>query len=116
MPKKPTFMFTICQNESLGFIGGDVVDMGSARWPRVGYLESRSRERDQHVSQYGPWSMTLSAPPNIVVPRYDDAVALLRTLSGPNGIHASLSEGTNYRAVFARDGVMAGVAGLLVGD
>jgi hypothetical protein len=60
--------------------------------------------------------MTLSAPPNVAVPRYDDAVALLRTLSGPNGIRASLSEATNYRAVFARDAVMAGVAGLLVGD
>ena len=46
----------------------------------------------------------------------DAAVALLRVLSTPAGIHASLSDTANYRAVFARDGVMAGVAGLLLGD
>ncbi len=46
----------------------------------------------------------------------DPAVALLRALSGPAGIHASLSDTANYRAVFARDGVMAGIAGLLLGD
>ena len=44
------------------------------------------------------------------------AVALLHTLSGAVGIHASLSDTANYRAVFARDAVMAGVAGLLLGD
>lgn len=45
-----------------------------------------------------------------------DAVALLRALSGPHGIHASLAHTANYRAVFARDAVMAGVAGLLLED
>ena len=46
----------------------------------------------------------------------DAAATLLRALSSPAGIHASLSGTANYRAVFARDGVMAGVAGLLLGD
>ncbi len=41
---------------------------------------------------------------------------LLRTLSGPQGIHASQASTANYRAIFSRDGVMAGVAGLLLGD
>ena len=50
------------------------------------------------------------------VPRLDEAVALLRALAGPHGIHASLAETANYRAVFTRDAVMAGVAGLLLGD
>ena len=45
---------------------------------------------------------------------YDDAVALLVALSGSDGIHASLAGPANYRAVFARDAVMAGIAGLLV--
>ncbi|GJG87050.1 hypothetical protein tb265_22310 [Gemmatimonadetes bacterium T265] len=49
-------------------------------------------------------------------PAASAAVELLRALSGPAGIHASLSDTANYRAVFARDGVMAGVAGLLLGD
>lgn len=44
------------------------------------------------------------------------AVALLRSLSGPHGIHASQSSTANYRAIFARDAVMAGIAGLLLGD
>ena len=47
---------------------------------------------------------------------YDDALVLLRALSGPHGIHASRSNTANYRAVFARDAVMAGVAGLLADD
>lgn len=46
----------------------------------------------------------------------DRALELLRTLSGHDGIHASQVEAANYRAVFARDAVMAGVAGLLVRD
>ena len=43
---------------------------------------------------------------------------MLRTLCGPSGIHASASiESTaNYRAIFARDAVMAGIAGLLLDD
>jgi hypothetical protein len=47
---------------------------------------------------------------------YDDARALLRELAGPHGIHASASAEANYRAVFTRDAVMAGVAGLIIGD
>jgi hypothetical protein len=47
---------------------------------------------------------------------YEGAVELLRVLSGPHGIHASSSATANYRAVFARDAVMAGVAGLLIED
>lgn len=50
--------------------------------------------------------------------RYDQAMGLLQALSGPNGIQASLSKSATaeYRAVFARDAVMAGIAGLLAGD
>ena len=44
------------------------------------------------------------------------AIALLRALSGPTGIRASLSTTANYDAVFTRDAVMAGIAGLLAGD
>jgi hypothetical protein len=44
------------------------------------------------------------------------ALALLRALSGPHGIHASQAAVANYRAVFTRDAVMAGAAGLLAGD
>ena len=47
------------------------------------------------------------------VPRYQDAVTLLNALSGPWGIRASASTHANYGAVFARDAVMAGIAGLL---
>ncbi|MES3033547.1 MAG: glycoside hydrolase 100 family protein [Gemmatimonadota bacterium] len=50
------------------------------------------------------------------VPHHAEAVTLLRALSGPRGIHASQASTANYRAIFARDGVMAGVAGLLLGD
>ena len=46
----------------------------------------------------------------------DDARALLRALSGPHGIRASSSSSANYGAVFARDAVMAGIAGLLADD
>ena len=49
-------------------------------------------------------------------PLHDEAVRLLRSLSGPHGIRASLSTTANYAAVFARDAVMAGVAGLLTED
>ena len=43
-------------------------------------------------------------------------MALLHALSGPTGIRASLSTTANYDAVFTRDAVMAGIAGLLAGD
>ena len=49
-------------------------------------------------------------------PLDDAAVALLRALSGTDGIHASRSSVANYRAIFARDAVMAGIAGLLLED
>ena len=50
------------------------------------------------------------------VPMYDEAVALLHTLCGPHGIRASASSQANYSAVFTRDAVMAGIAGLAIGD
>lgn len=53
---------------------------------------------------------------NVQSGRDVEAVALLRALSGADGIHASLSATANYRAIFARDAVMAGTAGLLLGD
>ena len=49
-------------------------------------------------------------------PLYDQAVDLLRRLTGPLGIGASLTATANYRAVFTRDAVMAGIAGLLIDD
>lgn len=42
------------------------------------------------------------------------AVELLVELSGPGGLHASLAATANYRAVFTRDAVMGGMAGILV--
>ena len=53
---------------------------------------------------------------NDPVPMYDEAVALLHALSGPNGIRASASSHANYGAIFTRDAVMAGIAGLALGD
>ena len=46
----------------------------------------------------------------------DDARTLLRTLCGAHGIRASSSTSANYGAVFARDAVMAGIAGILLDD
>ena len=57
-------------------------------------------------------SASSSPSPNLLAP----AVALLGRLRGPYGIHASLVETANYRAIFARDSIMAGIAGLLLGD
>ena len=53
-----------------------------------------------------------SSSSNLLAP----ALALLGRLRGPYGIHASLVETANYRAIFARDSIMAGIAGLLLGD
>lgn len=47
---------------------------------------------------------------------YDEARTLLRSLCGPHGIRASASSTANYAAVFTRDAVMAGMAGLLLDD
>ena len=47
---------------------------------------------------------------------HEQAVELLHALAGPHGIHASTAQRANYRAVFARDAVMAGIAGLLADD
>jgi hypothetical protein len=49
-------------------------------------------------------------------PPYGAAVSLLQSLSGPHGIRASESTHANYGAIFARDAVMAGIAGLLIED
>ena len=46
----------------------------------------------------------------------DESLAFLRALSGPAGIHASAASTANYRAVFARDAAVAGIAGLVAGD
>ena len=45
-----------------------------------------------------------------------DSIALLRALSSAHGIRASHSTVANYSAIFARDAIMAGVAGLLLDD
>lgn len=46
----------------------------------------------------------------------DDALRLLRDLSGPHGIAASGTATANYQAVFARDAVIAGIAGVMAHD
>lgn len=50
--------------------------------------------------------------------RSADARALLRRLAGPAGLQASLDADATpeYRAVFTRDAIMAGLAGLLLDD
>lgn len=48
--------------------------------------------------------------------RLNEATALLHALSGAHGILASGSTVANYAAVFARDAIMAGIAGLLTHD
>lgn len=44
------------------------------------------------------------------------SLTLLRELATPTGLHASRAATANYRAVFTRDAVMAGIAGMLVRD
>lgn len=44
------------------------------------------------------------------------SIDLLHKLTSPFGIQASLSEEGNYRAVFTRDAVLVGLAGLIHGD
>lgn len=46
----------------------------------------------------------------------NDALALLRELATPTGIRASRSSVANYAAIFARDAIMAGLAGVATGD
>lgn len=46
----------------------------------------------------------------------DKSVTLLRALSTPDGIRASLETTANYDAIFTRDAVMAGIAGLVLDD
>ena len=46
----------------------------------------------------------------------DESIALLRALTTANGIRASRSVVANYEAIFARDAIMAGLAGLSAGD
>ncbi|MCB0374862.1 MAG: fructofuranosidase/invertase [Sinomicrobium sp.] len=47
---------------------------------------------------------------------YNDALALLRQLTTPYGILASALEADNYKKIWARDGVICGIAGLLAED
>lgn len=51
-----------------------------------------------------------------VSPATGPAVELLHELCGRDGIHASTTLTTNYRAVFTRDAVMAGIAGVVLDD
>ncbi|AMW04058.1 glycoside hydrolase 100 family protein [Gemmatimonas phototrophica] len=46
----------------------------------------------------------------------NDSITLLRELATPLGIRASRSSVANYAAIFARDAIMAGLAGLTIGD
>ncbi len=47
---------------------------------------------------------------------YARAIALLHELSSEDGIYASMNSTANYRSIFTRDAVMAGISGLLLGD
>jgi len=47
---------------------------------------------------------------------YNRSFELLRQSATPNGFVASLSDTTNYKRVWARDGVICGLAALLSGD
>lgn len=47
---------------------------------------------------------------------YQKALELLRKATTPTGILASLTDIDNYQRVFARDGVICGLAGLVSGD
>lgn len=47
---------------------------------------------------------------------FNESIALLRSLTTPHGIQASRSTVANYEAVFARDAIMAGLAGLAADD
>ena len=47
---------------------------------------------------------------------YDKAIDLLRQVSTPNGFLASAKNTTNYKRVWARDGVICGLAALASGD
>jgi hypothetical protein len=46
----------------------------------------------------------------------NDSLALLRELATPVGIRASRSSVANYAAIFARDAIMAGLAGVTLGN
>ncbi len=47
---------------------------------------------------------------------YQKALELLRNATTPTGILASVTDIDNYQRVFARDGVICGLAGLVSGD
>lgn len=49
-------------------------------------------------------------------PVYIEALQLLQNLSSSDGIYASQESTTNYRSVFTRDAMMAGISGLLIAD
>src|SRR5688500_6236039 len=133
MPKKPTFMFTTCMNDRRG---RNIVrvGVGSSARPRgvvvdIGWRDGGSsrasgadgpylvdRADDAHPQRPPPPGVPVREAGMTGVPHLAAAVHLLGDLAGPHGIHASLADTANYRAVFARDAVMAGVAGLLLRD
>jgi GH15 family glucan-1,4-alpha-glucosidase len=47
---------------------------------------------------------------------YDKAIELLHKVATPNGFLASAENTTNYQRVWARDGVICGLAALASGD
>jgi hypothetical protein len=58
------------------------------------------------------WTSAVRTPS----PLFNESVSLLRALCTPQGIRASTSGAANYNAIFARDAVMAGIAGLSLAD
>lgn len=55
-------------------------------------------------------------PDPLIEEAYAEAVALLKRSATPHGFLASPTEHANYRRIWARDGIVCGVAGLTTGD
>src|SRR5512140_3583304 len=114
MPKKPMFMLRICTTDNRGRSGCCVAGITRSSLTRV--CSARYVSLAVPARKGRPDTCSYEAIVTAPAPRYDDAVMLLHSLSGPRGIRASASSHANYAAVFARDAVMAGIAGLLIED
>ena len=71
---------------------------------------------DAHAADTRDAPRAMGAPAADALP--EAALSLLRQLTGPHGSQASAAQGVTaeYHAVFTRDAIMAGVAGLLAAD
>src|SRR4029453_13210966 len=107
-------MFRICPNVSVGL--GAVVALGMAAAVGMSDRSSLAWGRGRYLRYGRRRSGATVDSAMVTLGQSRAAIALLRALNGPPGIRASLSTTANYDAVFTRDAVMAGVAGLLAGD